>query len=115
MESKREFVVDSVPLCYPDFIKLDYPGVLRDVSSVSHAIFGQFIQSPKTTEQLAILRGLETIELYTLTKEKLQLVTKYHMPNIKCIDMVAARLPFRDSDKQVLLLHMPKLKVSDNL
>jgi hypothetical protein len=98
-----------VPLCYPDFIKVEYPCLLRDVGSVSHAIFGKFINI--SGQQLAILRGSDTIEIYTVT-EKLQLVTKYHMPNAKCIDMVAAKLPFRgETDKQVLLVHLPKLKV----
>lgn len=43
MENKGEFA-EKVPLCYPDFIKLDYPGILRDVASVSHAIFGTFVR-----------------------------------------------------------------------
>jgi len=44
MEIKGEFV-DKVPLCFPDFIKIDYPGILRDVTSVSHAHFGTFVRA----------------------------------------------------------------------
>jgi hypothetical protein len=44
MELKGEFV-DKVPLCFPEFIKLDYPGILRDVTSVSHALFGTFVRA----------------------------------------------------------------------
>lgn len=61
---------------------------------------------------MALMRGLDTIELYS-TEGSLQLVTKFHMPNAKAVTMIAAKLPFRgDSEKQVLLVHLPKLKVS---
>ena len=101
-----------MPLCYPDFIKVDYPCLLRDVASTSDCLFGSFINTPEPEQQLALLRGKDTIELYALTtKSELRLVTKYHMPNVKCIDFLAAKLPFRDSNKQVLLVHIPKLKI----
>jgi hypothetical protein len=51
--------------------------------------------------------------MYSMEKDTLALLTKYHMPNAKCIDMLAVKLSFRDDpDKEVLLLHLPKLKVS---
>ena len=59
------------------------------------------------------MRGLDTIELYAITpKDELSLITKYHMPNCKCVDMVVAHLPFRgERAKDVLLVHLPKLKI----
>ena len=36
------------------------------------------------------------------------------MPNSKCLDMVAPKLSFKDDgEKQVLVLHLTKLKVSE--
>ena len=61
---------------------------------------------------------MNTVELYQTVKQKessedeLLLVTKYHMPNSKCLDIVAPKLPLKDDgEKQVIVLHLPKLKV----
>ena len=42
METKGEFLDESTPLCYSDYVKVEYPAILKDVASVSHAIFGNF-------------------------------------------------------------------------
>jgi len=44
MEKKGE-LFEKVPLCFPDFIKIDHPGILRDATCVSHALFGTFIKA----------------------------------------------------------------------
>ena len=54
-----------MPNSHPDQIKVLYPQMLKDCAGVSHACFGNFCQKIKG-EQIALLRSLDTVELYSV-------------------------------------------------
>ena len=111
-------------MSHPDSLKIEYPRILADVASSSHAMFGNFILS-EDEEQIVFLRSMKTVELYRRvfteaappakeaagkeeeeakvkaeepqTNQTLELVTKYEMCNTRCLDMTKISIKSQQS------------------
>ena len=100
-------------MTHNDQFRIEGEALLAGAASTSHAIFGNFALSNAAdghVEQVALLRSMNTIELYRRTrisagsgppggpaKTSLELVCKYFVPNTRILDMAKVTIDVRQS------------------